>query len=161
MPRPLFVARRRERSAGRWLEGGLPCGLLPVAGRLPCHWCAHGGAHGKTAVRLAGGRAITFPLAVRSRFAGRAPCAPQWPANACALGKALRKAARGAAPGHVRSIGFPVVRARGAHGKTALRPAMREALAFQWCAHGARTAKLRCAWPVAGRLLFHWLCEAD
>ena len=58
---------------------------------------------------------------VRAPLAGK--CLRTW--------KALRKAARGAAPSHVRSIGFPVVRAQGAHGKTALRLAMCGALAFQ------------------------------
>ena len=84
------------------------------------------GAHGKTAARLATGGALAFRgpgrpcgqrrgnrfgiCCARSRFAGRASCAPQWQVNACAPGKCSAKA-RGSAPGYVRSTGYPVVRA--------------------------------------------------
>ena len=68
------------------------------------------------------------------------------------------------APGHARSVGLPVVRARGAHCKTAEHPAMREALALPVAgplavsrfANG-RTACATALLPKARQLFRRWL----
>ena len=112
---PLVRARRRARQNGAAPRHGRGFGL-PLAVPLAASRFAIGGP--LAASRFANGgplaprpcgqwRGKCFAIVcVRSRFAWRAPCAPQWHVDACAPGKALRKDARGSAPWLVRSIGF-------------------------------------------------------
>ena len=143
------TARRRSiwAWAGHWLAGGARTGRARQDGGAPGHGRGIGFPGAGPALRPKAGQSLRHLLRAKPFCRARLVRAPM--AGKCLRAwQVLRKGAR-LRPCHVRSTGYPVVRARGAHGKTAPRLAMCGALAILWCAHRARTAKRRSAWPCA------------
>ena len=101
---------------------GRPRGVPPSSGWPAREECRR---QGKGPVRSTSlSRAISLPPA------GERPCAKHFPFTGHAPGRALFCEA----PGHVRGIGLPVGRARGAPCKTAAHPAIGKAIAPPWAA---------------------------